>query len=472
MGRLKLGQLLVLLTISTELYAADLRDKIAVSLEDLNYENCTEVTNNLITDLDNLSSDEMLREIKEDGHQSILSDLWSSKVKFHERLRSFQRIEKLSPSCAEGIRGVFRGIRTYEDYVEFNYRHTDSVTFPASAFEEGNIHVKRHPEFSSFDLNHDLKSGDIILSRGNAYTSAAISMLGEYDTQFSHLSMVYKDEKGKIWTVEAHIEVGSFVRPLEDHIEDNNFRTMVFRYDDEALAAKAAVYIFNKVKKASDTRGNINYDFGFDNSDSKELFCSEIASYSFKAASNNTVAIPQFMSRVQKRKPLFMEQLGISVNESFIPGDLEIDPRFKMIAEWKDAGRVKDILQKDALIQSMYEWSDKYNYVLVQSSSKDSLLYRNVAWPLRRVPFLKKYFKDKLPLNMSRKLIGYFGVLESTGKFLQKKINEKDEVSINERGLPLLKSEKAQVLEEVRLEDLRLKKQRLHKMYRPKKSKN
>ena len=51
------------------------------------------------------------------------------------------------------------------------------------------------------------------------------------------MSVVYIDPKGKVFTVEAHIEVGSFVRTLSEHIADKNARTMLFRFDDENLAA-------------------------------------------------------------------------------------------------------------------------------------------------------------------------------------------------------------------------------------------
>jgi hypothetical protein len=115
----------------------------------------------------------------------------------------------------------------------------------------------------------------------------------------------------------------------------------------------------------------------------------------------------------------------------------------------------------------MYKWNDEYGYDMIQGSSKKAFIYRNIAWPLRRVPFLKKYFVEKMPLNMSRQLIGYFGVLESVGEFLQAKLKEADEKAISDTGLPLLRSEKDIFLEEVRLADLQAKKRRLHKMYRP-----
>jgi hypothetical protein len=68
---------------------------------------------------------------------------------------------------------------------------------------------------------------------------------------------------------------------------------------------------------------------------------------------------------------------------------------------------------------------------------------------------------------MSRELIGYFGVLESIGEFLHEELKKIDDESIKTRGFPLSKTEKALVLEEVRLKDLKAKRKKLHKMFRP-----
>jgi hypothetical protein len=101
------------------------------------------------------------------------------------------------------------------------------------------------------------------------------------------------------------------------------------------------------------------------------------------------------------------------------------------------------------------------------ASSKKSLFYRNIVWVLRRTPILKTFVKEKLPMNMSRKLIGYFGVLESIGELLHEKLRKSDEEAIKTRGLPLLKSERYQLLDQVREDDLKLKRPKLHKMFRP-----
>lgn len=465
----KVNAALACLFISGAVFGGDLRGDLRLATETMTRENCVVNMSQISESLDKVSMDEYLSEVKSNGHSSLLNELFSFKLTIHNKLREFHESKGVEEDCSKATRSALRSIRTTEDYISANFYqiNKDSMKFSNNSFDEGNPHVRRNPEFKNFNLLKDLKSGDVLLTRGNAYTSAAIASLGEFDTQFSHMSMVYKNDKGELFTVEAHIEVGSFVRPLQDHIDDKNFRTMVFRFEDEELAAKAAEYIYNKVKKASDTTGNILYDFGFDQDENESLFCSEIVSYALSHVSNGAVQVPMFRSRLMDRKPRFVEMLGITAEASFVPADIEVDPRFTVISEWRDPSRVKDSLEKDASLHAMYKWNDQYGYQMKQGSSKKAFLYRNIAWPLRRVPFLKKYFVEKMPLNMSRQLIGYFGVLESIGELLQKKLAAVNEKSLAETGFPMLKRDKADFLESVRIEDLGAKKKKLHKMYRP-----
>lgn len=471
MRRLVLLQVITLWSVATSLFASELRSELRSLTEGMRVDNCSENMGKISQRLDQLKVEDYQAQISSWGHEVLLDELFGFKLKIHEKLRSFYDSQELFKDCSVASRGALSAIRTTEDYIHENYYqlNRETIVFPDHSFGADNPHVKKNPEYSDFNFERDLKSGDVLLTRGNAYTSAAIASLGEFDTQFSHMSLVYRDEQGKLWTVEAHIEVGSFVRPLQDHINDKNYRTMVFRYENEEVARKAAEYIFHKVKKASDTTGNILYDFGFDQDNNEALFCSEIVSYAFSHVTQGQIQMPLFRSQLFVRKPDFVRTLEITANSSFIPADIEVDPRFKVISEWRDAAKTRENLQKDAVIHAMYKWNDELGYRMIQASSGKSLLYRNIAWPLRRVPFLKKYFKDKMPLNMTRKLIGYFGVLESVGEHLQKRLVIEDEKAALERGIPLLRSEKASVLEEIRLDDLKTRKKRLHKMYRPRK---
>lgn len=468
MKRLVFVQLFLFWSISS-LASTHVSVELRQAIEGMTPENCVNNMRIVSDHFDRLSINDYQQELLTSSHDEYLNELFDFKLTIHTKLRELSQRSRLEESCSVATRHAFRSIRTAEDYVNSNFIKTQGthVSFPTSAFEEGNPHVKRNPEFANFDLKRDLQSGDVILSRGNAFTSAAIANLGEFDTQFSHMSMVYKTGAGELWTIEAHIEIGSVVRPLKEHIKDNNYRTMIFRFDDQVLAAKAAEYIFKRVKKASETTGNVLYDFAFDQNNSDSLFCSEVVSHAIDHVSGGRVKVPMFPSRLLTRKPEFVKMLGINQQVSFIPADIEVDPRFKIISEWRDANRTPENLQKDAILQAMYEWNDEEGYQMRQSSSSKALLYRNVAWPLRRAPYLKKYFVDKLPLNMSRRLIGYFGVLESIGEFLQEDLKRLDDESIKARGFPLSKSEKALVLEEIRLKDLKAKRKKLHRMYRP-----
>lgn len=460
--------LLTLLSLPLSSYA-ELRPLLKETIESLKIENCTQKMGHVDAIFSALKPQDYQEELKLSGPENLSTELWDFKTKVHSLLREFSQKGVLTRDCANAYRGALRAIRYSEDLVqEHQHRNnTSGVEFPQSAFAAGNVHVKRAPQFSNFDMVKDLKSGDVILTRGNAYTSAAIASLGEFDTQFSHMSLVYIDPDKKIWTVEAHIEVGSFVRTIEDHIKDNNYRTMIFRFDDEKIAAKAAEMMFTKVRDASRKTGNILYDFGFDMKNNDKLFCSEIISYGFSMASDNKIQIPQFSSRLMLRKPSFVRNLGITEEESFIPADIEVDPRFQVVAEWRDAARVQDNHEKDAILHAMFEWADEYEYRMIQGSSRTSKLYRNVVWPLRRVPLLKKYFKDKLPINMSRALIGYFGVLESTAELLQKELKVANQKAISARSLPLLRDEAYKVLDDFRINDAALRKPKMHQMYRP-----
>jgi hypothetical protein len=465
--------ILSVLSLSFSAFAkeGDLLSRLRQGTEDISQENCVPQLNNLAGILDNATRADYLGQIHSLGHDLFLDALFEIKVRTHKELRAFYQRGGLEKDCSVSARNFFRALRTTEDYVNahFYHLHKDTTIFSDNSFDDGNPLVRRNPDFKNFNLMSDLKSGDVLLTRGNAYTSAAIASLGEFDTQFSHMSMVYKDPQGKLWTIEAHIEVGSFVRPIEDHINDKNFRTMVFRFDDEIAAARAAEFIFHKVKNASETTGNILYDFGFDQDENTSLFCSEVVSYSLSHVTHGEVNIPIFRSRLMERKPRFVSMLGITSQSSFVPADIEIDPRFQLISEWRNLARISDSLQKDAVLHAMYKWNEELGYNMIQASSKKSLLYRNIAWPLRRVPYLKKYFVNRMPLNMSRQLIGYFGVLESIGELLQSQLISPDAQSVSETGFPLLKSEMAKYLESVRLEDLRTKRRKLHRMYRPSK---
>lgn len=393
------------------------------------------------------------------------SELWEKKLNIRSEMEQVFEKGEFDKDCANVARDLFFLIREKEDFLDEERFRLEGVTVLDHSFEDSS-YLRVTPAVRSRNIRQELKSGDILLTRGKAYTSAAISNLGEFDTQFSHMSLVYQDELGKFWTVEAHIEVGSFVRELQDHIDDKNARTVLYRYSDSEVAHQAAKAMFERVKKAFDTRGPINYDFGFDKKDSSELFCSEIISLGFDLATDGKLDVPLFESEIFKRKPKIVKQLGLKAQFSFIPADIEVDPRFELISEWKNPAVLSDILQKDGVLRALFKMSDEEGHVLKQASTGTSLIYRNIAWPLRRVPFLKKYFIEKLPLNMSREMVGYFGVLETIGKILQNELKKAEGVSLQNEGRILSFQEKWAVLDNFRKSESK-QARKFRKSFRP-----
>src|SRR5690606_34078329 len=113
-----------------------------------------------------------------------------------EQMSVLGKAEGDAYTCFKEARNVFRGLRYLEDYLveHLELRNNDKVDAMSYNTLEGKTpYFLVNPEYK-FRAWQDLKSGDVILSRGNAYTSAAIARIGDIDAQFSHLTMVYKDD--------------------------------------------------------------------------------------------------------------------------------------------------------------------------------------------------------------------------------------------------------------------------------------
>lgn len=213
----------------------------------------------------------------------ILKATFESKLIMRKYLGNLDISRPFGSKCYHAVRDLMRAIRYAEDYV-IEHNTLSSVKTPAelknkkfTTLKDAGLHFIRNSKYN-FGGFQDLQSGDVILSRGNAYTSAAIARIGEDDAQFSHVSFVYKDPQGKLWTTEAHIEIGSVVAPIQTHIDQENARTVVFRYKDQELAHRASEYVFKLVQEQMKKGKNVPYDFGMDYKDSSELFCSEVVS--------------------------------------------------------------------------------------------------------------------------------------------------------------------------------------------------
>jgi hypothetical protein len=206
-----------------------------------------------------------------------------------------------------------------------------------------------------------IHSGDILVSRGGAATSALIARGNDYPGNFSHIAFVYVDpasHEAKI--VESHIEVGVVVSTVEAYLKDKKLRVMLLRpradlpqiVQDPMLPHKAAEVAYKRAKEE-----HIPYDFAMDYKDHSKLFCSEVASFAYEQFGIRLWSGISHISSPGLRK--WLAAFGVRHFETQEPSDLEYDPQLVVVAEWRDQATLKKDHYDNAVTEVMLEGAEK-----------------------------------------------------------------------------------------------------------------
>lgn len=176
-------------------------------------------------------------------------------------------------------------------------------------------------------------SGDILVSRGGATTSAFIARGNDYPGNFSHVALVHVDE-GTFQTIEAHIEIGVAVAGLETYEADPKLRVMLLRPRADLAAGdfahRAATHALDDAHE-----GHIPYDFAMDYQDESALFCSEVASQAYR--SQDIELWQGLTSMSSEGTARWLSRFGVRHFVTHGPSDLEYDPQLVVVAEWRNA---------------------------------------------------------------------------------------------------------------------------------------
>lgn len=209
--------------------------------------------------------------------------------------------------------------------------------------------------------NVRLHSGDILVSRGGAPTSALIARGNDFPGNFSHIAFVYVDpasREAKI--VEAHIETGVVVSTVEQYLADMKLRVMLLRpradlpqlVRDPMLPHKAAEYAYLRASE-----GHIPYDFAMDYRDHARLFCSEVASEAYARYGVDLWAGISRISLPGLRR--WLAGFGVEHFETQEPSDLEYDPQLRVVGEWRDPATLRQDRFDNAVTEVMLEGAEK-----------------------------------------------------------------------------------------------------------------
>ncbi|WP_242394356.1 YiiX/YebB-like N1pC/P60 family cysteine hydrolase [Anaeromyxobacter oryzisoli] len=187
-------------------------------------------------------------------------------------------------------------------------------------------------------------SGDVLLSRGGAATSALIARGNDFPGNFSHVALVHVEPgTGRVRLVEAHIERGVAIATPDEYLGDRKLRVLVLRPRADLPAMAADPMLPHAAATAALVRaeaGPIAYDFAMDAQDPTRLFCSEVAAQAYRQLGVELWPAPSHVSSPGVRA--WLAALGVRHFETLEPADLEDDPQLRVVAEWRDVEALRN----------------------------------------------------------------------------------------------------------------------------------
>jgi hypothetical protein len=217
-----------------------------------------------------------------------------------------------------------------------------------------------------------LHSGDILVSRGGAATSALIARGNDFPGNFSHIALAHVDEQTKqVSVIEAHIESGVGVRSIAAYLAETKLRIMLLRPRANLPALVADPLLPHKAASLALSNAlarHIPYDFAMDHADPAKQFCSEVAAAAYQAFG---VKLWSALSRLSTPGvTTWLAALGVRHFETQEPSDLEYDPQLRVVAEWRDPETLFKDHVDNAVIDAMLEGAERgdkldYNHWLL-----------------------------------------------------------------------------------------------------------
>lgn len=226
-------------------------------------------------------------------------------------------------------------------------------------------------------LGVKMHSGDILVSRGGAPTSALIARGNDFPGNFSHIALVYIEPKTHLASiVESHIERGVVISTLEDYLKDTKLRVMVLRLRSDLPEIQKDPMLPHKAAELAVTEArarHIPYDFTMDFQNADAWFCSEVASFAYKRVGVQLWMGLSYLSSPGLRS--WLAGFGVRHFETEEPSDLEYDPQLRVVAEWRDPEQLRKDHADNAVTEAMLEGAE----------AGDGLTYSWYMLPIARV---------------------------------------------------------------------------------------
>ncbi len=388
----------------------------------------------------------------------IMYRLFDVRIALRNRIGEFEQRGLMTADVQQALRDCFRILRYVTDMVgevrTGNARYNeDALALPAFRGPDYNTLVN-YAFYKGPDL--PFKSGDVMLMRGQAHNSAAIARIGDVDSQFSHLAMIYIDDAGQHFVVESLIEDGAIVNTLGHSLAHGSARAVLYRHKDPVLAARAAKMIHDHVAPTRQTFARrILYDFSMRLDERRRLFCAKVVRLAFQMASEGRINLPRYPTKLAMKNRDFLNRIGVTATQTFAPADIDLETSFDLVCEWQDYRGTSNIRLQDFTFDKLFEWMDRYEYRF-----EETMIIRIVSLLGRLTSYFSDTAKDilasvapKVPINMPRKAVATIAMLHKTAEPIVRELRELEAATVRQTGRPMHGNEIFEALERIRLRE-------------------
>ena len=255
----------------------------------------------------------------------------------------------------ETLYRLLYGTRSAVEEVMLQVSHDQPISSLLAGVDEPSVTP------SALLLGVTVHSGDILVSRGGAPTSALIARGNDFPGNFSHVALAYVDSaSSRLSIIESHIERGVIISTPEEYLDDTKLRVMVLRPRFDLPEVKQDLFLPHRASSfmlRSVLQRHIPYDFSMDYADSSKLFCSEVASYAYRAFG---IRLWMGMSHISSRGlRSWLADFGVTHFQTEEPSDLEYDPQLRVVAEWRDIETLRKDHIDNAVTEAMLEGAEE-----------------------------------------------------------------------------------------------------------------
>ncbi|SFV26861.1 YiiX/YebB-like N1pC/P60 family cysteine hydrolase [Hyphomicrobium facile] len=388
--------------------------------------------------------------------QSLMYRLFDLRVGLRNHLQHYEMLGLMTPDVTQGFRDVFRVLRYVSDMlgeITTGHPRVGEGGYLLRGFTGAdNNTLVNYPFYRSGTAQH-FRSGDVILVRGTAHNSAAIARIGDVDSQFSHIGIVYIDPAGDHWMVESLIEDGAVINPLAKALDHNIVRAVLYRNRDADLAARAAKCIFDYVA-ASRAKGGkrILYDFSMRTDDTRNLFCSKLVRLAYEQGSFGMFKLPTYPTKIARKNRDFLDRVGVATDLTFAPADIDMESGFDLVAEWQDYRETAGIRLQDFTMDKLFEWMERFNYRFDETAAIKlvSVLGRFASHFSEGAKDVLSSVFPRVPINMPRKTVAVVAMLHKTAEPIYHELMKLNQDAVADTGVPLHGLDVMAALERIR----------------------